>query len=327
MNITIGQYIPGNSWLHRLDPRFKVLSLLVLIVATFVIPISSEITPLIMMGSLFVGAILLTVSSRIPIGKVMQGLRGIVFLLTFTFVLQLFYIQEGPSLTAEPITMYISLSSIAAIIVFIFFYNWSKKYVKFRTLYFFIAVVAFFALQAVLPYVNFTSYELNITEGGLLRAAFIFVRLITIIVITSLLTFTTMTTDLNFAIESLLKPLKVIKFPVDMIAMLLSLTLRYIPTLLSETEKIMKAQASRGVDFKESKLREKIVQVISLLLPVFVISFNRAEDLANAMDVRGYVIGAPRTKIDQYRIGFKDIFTLIMSLIILAAIIYVKVVI
>ena len=327
MNITIGQYIPGNSWLHRLDPRFKVLSLIVLMVATFVIPISSEITTLIMIAALLLGSIVLTVSAKIPIGKVMRGLRGIVFLLTFTFILQLFYIQEGPSLTQSPITMYVSVSSIAAILVFLVFYNWSKTYVKPRMLYFFLAVIVFFALQAVLPYVTLTSYDLNITKGGLLRAAFIFVRLTTIIIITSLLTFTTMTTDLNFAIESLLKPLKVIKFPVDMIAMLLSLTLRYIPTLLSETEKIMKAQASRGVDFKESKLKDKIVQVISLLLPVFVISFNRAEDLANAMDVRGYVIGAPRTKIDQYAIGFKDIFSLIMSCVILAAMIYAKVII
>ena len=325
MNITIGQYIPGNSWMHKLDPRLKVLSLIVLMVATFIIPISTDVTPLIMIVSLFVGAILLTLSASIPIGKVMRGMRGIVFLLTFTFVLQLFYIQEGPSLTAQPITLYVSLSSVAAILLFLVFYNWSKRFIKFRMIYFFIAVIIFFLLQVVLPYGWHTTYELNITEGGLLRASFIFVRLMTIIVITSLLTFTTMTTDLNFAIESLLKPLKLIRFPVDMIAMLLSLTLRYIPTLLSETEKIMKAQASRGVEFKESKIREKIVQIISLLLPVFVISFNRAEDLANAMDVRGYVIGVPRTRIDQYQIGFNDVFTLMMSFVVLAAIIYVRI--
>ncbi len=327
MNITIGQYIPGNSWLHRLDPRFKVFSLIVLMVATFIIPISTEITPLIMISALFLGAIILTLTSSVPFGKVIRGLRGIVFLLTFTFVLQLFYIQEGESLTDEPIMMYVSLSSVAAIILFLVFYNWSKRYIKFRTIYFFIAVFVFFLLQVILPYGISFSYELNITEGGLLRSTFIFVRLITIIIITSLLTFTTMTTDLNFAIESLLKPFKIVKVPVDMLAMILSLTLRYIPTLLSETEKIMKAQASRGVDFKESKLREKVVQVVSLLLPVFVISFNRAEDLANAMDVRGYVIGAKRTKIDQYQIGFSDIFSLIMSFVVLAAIIYVRVVI
>ena len=133
-----------------------------------------------------------------------------------------------------------------------------------------------------------------------------------------------MTTDLNFAIEALLRPLKVVKVPEDVMAMMLSLTLRYIPTLLGETEKIMKAQASRGVDFKESKFKEKVVQIISLLIPVFVISFKRAEDLGNAMEVRGYVIGAKRTKVDEYRIGFSDIATLVISLMILALIIVVK---
>lgn len=134
-----------------------------------------------------------------------------------------------------------------------------------------------------------------------------------------------MTTDLNYGIEALLKPLKVIKVPVDIIAMMLSLTLRYIPTLLGETEKIMKAQASRGVDFKESKFKDKVIQIISLLIPVFVISFKRAEDLGNAMEVRGYVIGQKRTKIDQYSIGFVDVFSLMMSFVFLGLIIFLRV--
>jgi len=95
---------------------------------------------------------------------------------------------------------------------------------------------------------------------------------------------------------------------------------------LGETEKIMKAQASRGVDFKESAFKEKVVQIISLLIPVFVISFKRAEDLGNAMEVRGYVIGARRTRIDEYTIGFSDILSLIISVIILGLIIYSKVI-
>ena len=134
-----------------------------------------------------------------------------------------------------------------------------------------------------------------------------------------------MTTDLNYGIEALLKPLKWIKIPVDTFAMMISLTLRYIPTLLGETEKIMKAQASRGVDFKESKLKDKIVQIISLLIPIFVISFKRADDLGNAMEVRGYVIGAKRTKIDFYHIGIKDILTLLLSMMILGLVIYIRV--
>ena len=124
--------------------------------------------------------------------------------------------------------------------------------------------------------------------------------------LTSLLTFTTMTTDINDGLEGILFPLKWIKVPVDVLTMMVSLTLRYIPTLLIETDKIMKAQASRGVDFKEASLKDKITQVISLLIPVFVISFKRAEDLANAMEVRGYVIGQKRTKIDVLKIKTSD---------------------
>jgi energy-coupling factor transport system permease protein len=324
-NITIGQYIPGNSWLHRLDPRIKLLSLVVFLVGTFLIPISAEMISLISMISLFVVIMVLTMTTGVPMKKVLNGLKPIVFLLTFTFFIQVFYVRTG-ILLFGPISMYISLSSIAGIILFIVFYNMTKKYIKFRILYFFFAAVMVFVIQALLPYVSLTSYTLSVYDEGLLRAGFIFLRITNVIMITSLLTFTTMTTDLNYGIESLLKPLKVVKVPVDVIAMMLSLTLRYIPTLLGETEKIMKAQASRGVDFKESKFKEKVIQIISLLIPVFVISFKRAEDLGNAMEVRGYIIGAKRTKIDQYSIGISDYLSLVVSLLILAAIIYMRVI-
>ncbi len=324
-NITIGQYIPGNSWLHRLDPRIKLISLVFILVATFIIPISAELIPLITMGVLFVFVMLLTMTADIPLKKVLNGLKPIVFLLTFTFIIQLFYVKQGNPLTDKPIIFYVSVSSIAAIILFIVFYNITKKYIPFRILYFFFAAFVFFFLQTILPYLPITSYQLTIYDQGIIRAGFIFLRITNVIMMTSLLTFTTMTTDLNYGIESLLKPLKIVKVPVDVIAMMLSLTLRYIPTLLGETEKIMKAQASRGVDFKESKFKDKVIQIVSLLIPVFVISFKRAEDLGNAMEVRGYVIGAKRTKIDQYKIGVSDYISLVFAAGILAAIIYLRV--
>lgn len=324
-NISIGQYISGDSWLHKLDPRIKLFSLIILLVATFIVPVSANLIPILTMTSMLVLIITLTISTRIPIRKVLNGLKPIVFLLTFTFIIQLFYVKTG-NLVVDPIEMYISVSSIAAIILFLVFYNITKKHIKFRILYFFFAVFVIFLLQAVLPYVSLTSYTLEIYDQGLLRAGFIFLRITNVIILTSLLTFTTMTTDLNYGIEALLKPLKIIKVPVDMIAMMLSLTLRYIPTLLIETEKIMKAQASRGVDFKESTFKEKISQVISLLIPVFVISFKRSEDLGNAMEVRGYIIGAKRTRIDEYIISLKDILTIILSIAILAAVIYTRVI-
>jgi len=323
-NITIGQYIPGNSWLHRLDPRMKLLSLIIILVGTFLIPISAKLISLLSMVALFVIIVVLTISTGVPMKKVLNGLKPIVFLLTFTFFIQLFYVREG-KLLLGPITMYISLTSILGIILFIVFYNMTKKMIRFRVMYFFFAAIMVFVIQALLPYVAFTTYNISIYDQGLLRAGFIFLRITNVIMITSLLTFTTMTTDLNYGMESLMKPLKVIKVPVDVIAMMLSLTLRYIPTLLGETEKIMKAQASRGVDFKESKFKEKVIQIVSLLIPVFVISFKRAEDLGNAMEVRGYVIGAKRTKIDQYQMGFADYLSLFASILILAVIIYSRV--
>ena len=324
-NITIGQFIPGDSFLHRLDPRVKLLSLILMLTAIFIIPIQLDIVPIASMLSISAFIVFLTVLSGVSIRKVLNGLRPIVFLLTFTFFIQLFYVTEG-TLVVPAIQMSLSLSSIAALILFIIFYQWSKKYIKFRILYFFFAVMMVFVIQALLPYGVLYQYELEIFDQGLMRAGFIFVRIANVIVLSSLLTFTTMTTDLNYGIESLLKPLKIVKVPVDVLAMMLSLTLRYIPTLLGETEKIMKAQASRGVDFKESKFKDKIIQIISLLIPVFVISFKRAEDLGNAMEVRGYVIGEKRTKIDLYTIGFKDFASMSVIILILASVIYFRII-
>lgn len=322
--ITIGQYIPTNSWLHRLDPRVKILALVIMLVTVFIVPISHEIVHISMIISLLVLTIILTLTSKIPLNRILSGIRPIVFLLTFTFVLQIFANNEGSQLA--DLTMYISLTSILAIILIILFYNFTKKYVKFRIIYFFLMVFSLFAVQAVLPYINFTNYNLVITSGGVIRGLFLFLRIITIIFITSLLTFTTMTTDLNYGMEALFKPLTYIKVPVEMMAMMLSLILRYIPTLLFETEKIMKAQASRGLDFSESKLKDKLVQVIALLVPIFVISLNRAEELSDAMETRGYVIGAKRTRIDEYKIKFKDLSLVLGSLIVLGLVIYFRIV-
>lgn len=322
-NITIGQYIPGHSWLHRLDPRIKMFSLIILLVGTFLIPISSELLHIGIMTLILVFIMLLTMTADVPIKKVINGLKPIVFLLTFTFFIQLFFVTGGKILVS--FDFFISLTSIIAIILLLFIYHTTKAYIRFRVLYFLLFVFLVFAAQYFLPYISLFNYTLDVYEEGLLRALFIFIRITNIIIMTSLLTFTTMTTDLNYAIESLLKPLKWIKVPVDVIAMMLSLTLRYIPTLLGETEKIMKAQASRGVDFKESKFKDKVIQIISLLIPVFVISFKRAEDLGNAMEVRGYIIGAKRTKIDEYHIGMSDIISVLVVLLFLAAIILMRV--
>lgn len=324
-NITIGQYIHGNSWLHKLDPRIKIASLILILATIFIVPISTSYYAIGTLGVLFILSIIVVMTSGIPVGKVLKGLRPLVFLLTFTFVLQLFYERGGKELLT--LKNHLSVVTVLSVLIIIIFYNLTKKFIKFRILYFFITVALIFYIQSipVLNIVNITSYDFIITTDGLLRAGFLFLRIILVVMFTSLLTFTTMTTDLNFGIESLLKPFKIIKLPVEVLSMTLSLTLRYIPTLLEEAEKIMKAQASRGVDFNESKLKQKITQVISLLIPIFVVSFKRAEDLGNAMEVRGYVVGQKRTRIDEFKIAFKDLMVLFVTLLILAGIILARI--
>jgi energy-coupling factor transport system permease protein len=314
-NITIGQYIPGNSWLHKLDPRIKITALMIILVSVFMIPIATDAFVIYILLGFLVLTMLLIMSSSVPLLKVINGLKPVVFLLTFTVVVQILYVQQGQPLYDNPVVMHLSWSSIAAIIVWLFLYQFIKKRVKIKLTLFFVSVIVIFLLQFLLPYGTLLSYDVMIYDLSLIRALFIFLRIAVVIMITSLLTFTTMTTELNYGLESLLHPLKKIKVPVDVITMMISLTLRFIPTLLVETDKIMKAQASRGVDFNESKFKDKVNQIISLLVPVFVISFKRSEDLANAMEVRGYVIGQKRTRIDTYKISLKDYVVLSLSIV------------
>ena len=322
-NMTIGQYIPGQSWLHQLDPRVKMLSLILLLVSIFLIPIQGTIVDLSILAGYFVFTLSLVVSSGIPLLKVLQGLRPILFLLTFTVLIQILIIRPTTLVAiSDTFTFHLSFTSLAAIILWIIFYQITKKWIKFKVLYFIFSVIVVFALQYILPYGAIYQYDVTLYEETVIRALFIFFRIVVIIMLTSLLTFTTMTTDINDGLEGILFPLKWVKVPVDVLTMMVSLTLRYIPTLLIETDKIMKAQASRGVDFKEASIKDKVTQVISLLIPVFVISFKRAEDLANAMEVRGYVIGQKRTKIDVLKIKITDYMSMVGILLIVSLTVY-----
>ena len=144
--------------------------------------------------------------------------------------------------------------------------------------------------------VVFTLGTLKIYSGALLQSAYIFIRLILIITMTTILTSSTKPLDLTLAIEKLLNPLKKFGFPAHELAMMISIALRFIPDLLDEAKRIMKAQASRGVDFNEGKLSEKIKAIVSLIIPLFISAFQRAEDLANAMESRNYNPEAARTR-------------------------------
>lgn len=307
-NIAIGQYVPGTSWIYKLDPRTKVLLAILLIVVIFLIP--SLYGMLIALGVFLV----LFLSTRVSIIRVIRGLKPILFLLAFTFILQLIYNREGALLYT--FSMQIGLYQLLIILGILLFYLFTRKYMKLKLIYTLCMAVSIFMVLWYAKFDQFVwaDFNFDIFESGLENATFVFVRIFMMIGITSLLTLSTMSTDINNGLEWILAPLKLIKIPVSVFSMTIALTLRFIPTLYEESRKIMNAQASRGVDFQEGRLKDKVTQIISLLIPMFVISFRRAEDLSNAMEARGYVIGAKRTRVDELKFRWLDYTAFIICL-------------
>ena len=315
-NITIGQYVPGNSWLYKMDPRTKIVLVILYIVMIFLIP---TLYAMLISFGIF---ILIFISTRVSLIRLIRGLKPILFLLAFTFILQLIYNQEGELIYT--FSMQIGLFQLLIMLGILVVYFWTKKYIKFKLIYTLLMAASIFLVLwfSRFSYVVWSDFDFQIYESGLTNAGFVFLRIVMMIGFTSLLTVSTMSTDINNGLEWLLTPLKVIKIPVSVFSMTISLTLRFIPTLYEESKKIMAAQASRGVDFQEGKLHDKITQIISLLIPMFVISFRRAEDLSNAMEARGYIIGAKRTKLDELKFRFVDYFACIISLAFLGLVIW-----
>mgnify|MGYP003835279409 CR=1 FL=1 len=176
----------------------------------------------------------------------------------------------------------------------------------------FLLIINTFVVKTGALWINFGF--IKIYEGAILQTLYIFIRLVIMISITTILTVSTKPMDLTMAIEDLLGPLKVIKVPAHEIAMIISIALRFIPTLIDEANRIMKAQASRGVDFDEGSLKEKISSILALIIPLFASSFQRAEELADAMEARGYVPGEERTRYRVFKINSQDIMLLLISI-------------
>lgn len=317
-NITFGQYIPGNSWIYKLDPRLKIIFTILYIVMLFIIP--NLIGMAIGLGVF----ILIFLSTRISLLKVIKGLKPVLFLLIFTVALQLIYTTGTTATLVYAFDMQIGLYSLLIMLGILVFYFITKKFIPFKFIYLLLALASIFMILWKVRFNDliWSDFTFNVYQEGIDKSLFIFIRIVVMIGITSLLTLSTMTTDINNGIEAVLSPLKLIKIPVGVFSMLISLTLRFIPTLLEESKKIMNAQASRGVDFQEGSLKEKVTQIISLLIPMFVISFKRAEDLSNAMEARGYIIGAKRTKLDELKFRWRDYLCLIISIGLLALVIW-----
>lgn len=255
----LGRYIPGNSILHRLDPRSKLLAMFLFILIIFWA--NNPLTNLI----LFVFTLGLVLLSRIPIGFFVSGLRSMLFLIAFTTLFQLFFTGTGEIL-----------------------FQWGI---------------------------------LRVTDYGLAQAGIIFCRFVLIIFFSTLLTLTTMPLSLADAVESLLAPLKLLKIPVHEIGLMLSMSLRFVPTLMDDTVRIMNAQRARGVDFNEGNIVQKVRAIIPILIPLFASSFKRADHLATAMEARGYQGGEGRTRYRQLQWQLKD-WIAILVLLLLAVLLY-----
>ena len=249
-NMILGRYIPGNSIVHRLDPRSKLVAMILLILIVFWA--NNPITNLI----LFVATGIFVALSGVPLSFFIKGLRSMFFLIAFTTLFQLFFISGGDVL--------------------------------------------------------FEMGFIKITSQGIEQAGIIFCRFVLIIFFSTLLTLTTMPLSLATAVESLLGPLKRFKVPVHEIGLMLSMSLRFVPTLMDDTIRIMNAQKARGVDFGEGNIIQKVKAMIPILIPLFATSLKRADSLATAMEARGYQGGNGRSQYRQLNWMNKDSVALLL---------------
>ncbi len=318
-SIIIGQYIPGKGFFYKLDPRTKIIAILFLMISIFML---ETITQLLIAFGI---AVLMLLIGRISILKVIKGLKPIFILLIFTFIFQIALNKEGSVVLSS--TMHFNAYSVLFAVVAIILWRLLVRRFRMGILFFILTAVG---LYFIFTYVNlaqdFFSFQLNIYEKGIEMSVFVVIRLLVIITLTTVLTLSTKPTDLTQGIESLMHPLKKIGFHSEDFALIISISLRYIPTIFDEAQKIMLAQASRGADFKEGKLKDKLKQIISLLVPMFIIAFIRSEELADAMESRNFVPGVPRTRINILKFSYIDIYTGIFTLLCFATTIVLKVI-
>ena len=257
-DITLGQYFPGRSILHRLDPRVKLVLTLAAIVLIFVA--FNFVSMALVVGLILTGMLL----SGVPVKMYLKSMKAILFIVAFTSILNLFY---G---SGEPI---------------------------------------------------FQFGFMQITMNGIYRCIFIAIRITALILCSSILTFTTSPTQLTDAMERLMKPLNVLRVPVHDIAMMMSIALRFVPTLLEETDKIMSAQKARGADMESGGLIQRVKAMIPILIPLFVSAFRRAYDLAMAMECRCYNSRIKPTKMKQLLAGKRDVIATAVTLVVLAGVV------
>lgn len=261
-DVTLGQYFPGNSLLHRLDPRIKIIACIGLIVAVFLCKNIASF------GFLTAMTLLLIVISRIPLKTILKGLKPVLVIILFTAVLNLFFTKPE---NAQPL------------------FRWSF---------------------------------IEIYKEGIFYAFFMALRIVLLILLTeTTLTYTTSPIDLTDGIERLLSPLKVFHLPVHEFAMMMTIALRFIPTLIEETDRIMQAQKARGADYSSGNIFSRIKALVPVLVPLFVSAFRRALELADAMECRCYHGGEGRTRMKILKLRGYDYLYLVAVALLIAAIV------
>ncbi|MFA6661737.1 MAG: CbiQ family ECF transporter T component [Bacilli bacterium] len=326
MNDTIifGQYIHKNSWIHRLDPRTKLLSLFILMVSTFLI---SNVYVLL---GLLAFNIIIVITSKISLLKFIQSFKMIAMLIIFSTLFQIIFNRSGDilqingqDLNAFFTLTWLNLALGIAILVFNIVLNkWFKKFGLLRIL---IVLFLVFYLQTInLGNITLATYTIGLYSTGVMVASMVILRIINLLMFSGILTFTTKPTDMNSGIEGIFNPFKFMRRFASILGMMISIAIRFIPTLLLEARKVLKAQAARGVDFKEGNIKEAVTQIVSLLVPMFIIAIKKSEDLANAMDARGYIPGDPRSRINELHYKVSDIFVQSFSIIIFISIVVLK---
>lgn len=270
-NISLGRYIPTNSFIHKADPRIKFFALVVFMVLVF-LKFETHAMSFVMYGIFAIIIFILIKLAKLRITPIFKQLKSLWFMMIFLLVINIFTYRG-----------------------------------------------------ATVGNIWFMLGNFAIRDVAIYQTLYIFVRLMLMIALTTLLTASTKPLDLTYAIEWYMSPLKVIRFPVHEIAMTISIALRFIPTLLDETGRIMRAQESRGVDFKGGKLAEKLRAIIALIVPLFVSALQRSDELANAMIARGYDPRAKRTRYRLMKFMWRDLFIFAFTLILLTGTILLRV--
>ncbi len=253
-SITIGQYIPGNTFMHQLDPRAKLLALFMFIAAIFIVKAWEAFIPFVLL------VIALYLAAHVPFRYFLRGIRPIIYIIVLTSVLHIFFTGGGEVL--------------------------------------------------------FRYGVITVEAAGVELGLFTIIRLMLLVFFTMLVTLTTTPLSLTEGLERFLWPLKYLKVPVAEIAMILNIALRFIPTLMEESERIVKAQMARGADFGQGNILRRIKFLVPVIVPLFVSAFRRADELAVAMESRCYRAGAKRTRMNELKFGKQDYGTVAISVLV-----------